>query len=333
MDGFIQWDSNFSIFGFPLKEKINKILIHINKKDMATKKELEIVHKLLNEVNQLYQAIFNDIYLNKYFLKYKNKCDEIKGFCKDLKKVYDYHIKKLDYNQAKIKLNNILDNFTNYIMTQRKIELEEKKIIILKNDILEKNVFEILLNKKDIDNKNLLVKKIKSDCKEIFLSIKKDFIGLLSQLFRIIQENKIRINEDELNFLSKDILYKIFSKSCCIDNKGNNISFKKIFDDLISRCEKNYFYNYLNSNIFKIELILNDCFCNINFLVTLSISDKLINKKDIQFIQDVLNELKNNMYNNFRNLDDMEKKLMKIQNIFLELTEITKYFGNKKNLM
>ena len=89
----------------------------------------------------------------------------------------------------------------------------------------------------------------------------------------------------------------------------------------------------MNSNIFKIELILNDCFCNINFLVTLSISDKLINKKDIQFIQDVLNELKNNMYNNLRNLDDMEKKLMKIQNIFLELTEITKYFGNKKNLM
>ena len=143
------------------------------------------------------------------------------------------------------------------------------------------------------------------------MKLKKNLLGILTIFFRLVNNEEIIINNDELKYLKKNDIDLYFKEIFNENEKKNEISYKDLLYKLSSICNENInnLYGLLNdiNNIkkYSITKIINDF---------TSICKIIIDEKNVKDIQNILNELKNILESKLINIKDIRNKIYNIEN-------------------
>lgn len=300
------WDKSYISFTDELTERLNKLLILIHGKGIVTKNDLLNINNLFHEFIIKYNDIFNEsfvIYLKNYIKEFKS----IHNFSSRYIEVYNL-IEESNFSKAKIDINNIFEQVLNIFINH-----------------VDNNCI-------DSDNKDSLKNPIKYELDETYIKLKNILMGISNQLYEFFNNENNSKEKKEFKYVSKDIFNLIFKDSVYIKNIEGKIEFKSIILDLCTKCfeeieDLNCFSFNVNAIILKINEIKKIFDEEFNFIINSSIFDKIVDKKEINCLQEYLNKMLNNIDYFSKKPKSLFNIIKKIEIIILNIRNITQNFS------
>ena len=236
-------------------------------------------------------------------MKVKNSKKEVKGI-KKIDKSFNFNPKKEDINHIKELLSeyddNNIKNFKKYI--------NDTNFIIDNNKINNKDSNKIINKLKEINEKNNIIKKIKSKMNKLPKNIIDDFnyLNITKMKIKDAIIKYVQKKYNEMSIFSIDIKY-------ILDNKWDVLTDTSVKEEIKILLEKNY-KNMKNTKNMK------------NIKKNIKYNKKLINNKNkINIVDSNENKLNNLLKKNKINDDDEEY----ITKLFSENKKIMKEYFNK----